>query len=75
MRFGVVDIADEFDLDIDSTATWHGGSPGKPHVGREFRTLNPDSRADRLTQLRHNCTLAYAVEGCPDPWRASSRFT
>ena len=66
MRFGFDSIVVELGFDICSTAKGRGGFRRTPHFGRAFRTLNPDSRADRLTQLRHNSTLAYVVGGCPN---------
>ena len=55
------------DTDIESSAGRLRGRSGKSASGGDAGTLNPDSRADKLTQLRHICTLAYVVGGCPDP--------
>lgn len=54
-------------MDIESSAGRLRDRNGKLASGGDAGTLNPDSRVDKLTQLRHNCTLAHVVGGCPDP--------
>ena len=67
MRHGLDSVIIVLGLDICSIVTWQDGFLRKVYLGPIFRILNPDLRADRLTQLRHNYTLAYVVGGCPNP--------
>ena len=66
MQLGLNSVVIVLGLDICSIVIWQDEFHRKLHLGQTFRILNPDSRADRLTQLRHNSTLAYVVGGCPN---------